>query len=116
MNSPQVFQRVYSRPNEKPPSFLVKKLSTLKKQPFWKKTLRLKSKLGTTFFRGLVCPTYSAFGSQRPRVMILDHLYTIHQMYGPQIFVFSEKFEGHTLYDKTVRRMEFSHYLVAWHP
>ena len=36
---------------------------------------------------------YKNVGSQGPQVMILDHFYTIHQMYRPQIFVFSEKCE-----------------------
>ena len=36
--------------------------------------------------------------SQGPQVMILDHFYTIHQMYGPQILVFQKNLRTYTLW------------------
>ena len=69
----------------KPPSFLVEnftlKSSILEKRPYAWNQIR-------TTFSGPSVSKILCVGSQRPQVMILDHFYTIHQMYGPQIFVF----------------------------
>ena len=73
------------------------------KQPFWKKGLTLEIKRGP-LFQGLVYPKYSKLEVDY-QVILMDHFYTIHQMYGPQIFW------GHTHYDKQLGAW-ISHYLV----
>ena len=58
------------------------------------KGFTLEIKVGP-LFQGLVCQKYSELEA---KVMTLDHFYTIHQMYGPQIFVFQKKLKTYTLW------------------
>ena len=93
MNSPG-FQRVTLIPMET--TLFSSENSHTEKQPFWEKGLMLEIKLGPL----LSGPSVSKIlwvESQGPQVMILDHFYTIHQMYGPQIFVFQKIVMTYTL-------------------
>ena len=71
----------------KPPSTVVK-TPTLKNSHFGKRPYAW-NQIRTTFSGPSVSKILKV-GSHGPQVMILDHFYTIRQMYGPQIFVFQK--------------------------